>query len=327
MNYGKAEAKAASRASFRGLWAAITTPFTAAGDLDEAGLRHNMRHFTDVLHIEGVFCTGNMGEFWALTKEERMRAVEIIVEEARGKCGVIAHTAHHSARETVELTRHAQDVGADFTIFINPYLPTPTEDGVFAWFEYVSRNVDIGIWMFDSSYAGYGLSPRLTARIAELPNVCGIKIGRPIDHYAQVQQLTGDSIVLSHPSEDHWLRLMRDFGQRVHNSSATPYAFQTAAFQPLREYTELGLAGRFDEAEQRSHALDGIRQVWNKWQGHIWEQRRVVPIAYLKHWCELLGLAGGPVREPLTQMSDAERKEMREDLDRIGLLSAAPAAA
>lgn len=320
MNYSKFEAKEASRAQFHGLWAAITTPFTADGDLDEAGLRHNMRHFTDVLHVEGVFCTGNMGEVWALTKEERLRAVEIVVEEARGKCGVIAHTAHHSARETVELTRHAQDVGADFTIFINPYFPQMNEAGVFAWFEYVASHVDIGMWMFDSSYSGYGLSPQLTARIAELPNVCGIKVGRPLEHYAEVLRLCGDRIVLSHPSEDLWLRLMRDFGQQVHNSSATPYTFQTAGFQPLREYTALGLAGRFEEAEQRSAVLDPVRQVWDKWQNRIWQERRVVPIAYLKYWCELLGLAGGPPREPLVPLTDAERAEIRADLERVGLL-------
>src|SRR6266852_5158603 len=101
MNYTKFEAKEAAKAEFHGLWAAITTPFTQDGQLDEPGLRQNMRYFTDVLHLDGVFCTGNMGEFWALTKEERLRAVEVVLEEARGKCKVIAHTAHHSARETV----------------------------------------------------------------------------------------------------------------------------------------------------------------------------------------------------------------------------------
>jgi dihydrodipicolinate synthase/N-acetylneuraminate lyase len=80
MNYRKSEAKEAARAQFRGVWAAITTPFTANDRLDEAGLRRNMRHYTDGLHVDGVFCTGTMGEFWALTKEERKRAVEIVVE-------------------------------------------------------------------------------------------------------------------------------------------------------------------------------------------------------------------------------------------------------
>ncbi|HEY8694903.1 MAG TPA: dihydrodipicolinate synthase family protein [Chloroflexota bacterium] len=323
MNYTKLEAKEASKAQIHGLWAAITTPFTPDGDLDEAGLRHNMRHFTNVLHIDGIFCTGNMGEFWALTKEERRRAVEIVVEEARGKCRVIAHTAHHSARETVDLTLHAQNVGADFVIFINPYLPAMSEDGVFDWFEYISKRVDIGIWMFDSSYAGYGLSPELTARIGGLTNVCGVKVGRPLEHYAEVHRLTQGSIVLSHPSEGLWLRLMRDYGQQVHNSSATPFAFQTATSQPLREYTELGLAGKFEQAERRSADMDPIRQLWHKWQSQPWDERRIVPIAYLKYWCELLGMAGGPVREPLQQLTDAERAEIRADLERVGLLGGA----
>ncbi len=95
MNYRKSEAKEASRAQFRGLWAAIPTPFTPDLQVDEAGLRHNMRHLTKGLKIEGVFCTGVMGEFWSLTKEERKHIVEVVGEEAkRGGCNVIAHTAH-----------------------------------------------------------------------------------------------------------------------------------------------------------------------------------------------------------------------------------------
>jgi len=120
MKYRRSEAKDAARAQFRGVWAAITTPFTPEGELDEAGLRRNMRYYTDELAIDGVFCTGTMGEYWALTKEERKRVVEIVVEEAKGKCLTIPHTGHQSADETIDLTRHAQEVGADFAIVINP---------------------------------------------------------------------------------------------------------------------------------------------------------------------------------------------------------------
>jgi len=117
MNYRKSEAKEAARAQFRGLWAAITTPFIPDLQVDESGLRHNMRHVTNNLKIEGVFCTGVMGEFWSLTVAERKRIVEIVVEEAkRGGCKVIAHTRHHSAHQTVELTQHAERTGADFVI-------------------------------------------------------------------------------------------------------------------------------------------------------------------------------------------------------------------
>ncbi len=327
MQYRKAEAKEAARAQFRGLWAAITTPFTADGDLDEAGLRRNMRHFTDVLHVEGVFCTGNMGEFWALTTAERRRVVEIVAEEARGKCLTIAQTAHHAAHETVELTRHAQDAGADYVVLINPYYPQMDEAAIYDWFAFVAERVDIGIWMFDSEYSPFSLSPALISRIAQIENVCGIKIGGTLEQYAAVQRLCGDQIVISHPSERSLLALIRDHGQRVHMSSATPFLLQTAGDHRLREYTELALAGRYDEAAAISSQLDPARAVQDWWLSRRWREDRVIPIAYLKAWTELLGLAGGPVRLPLRQVTAEERAALRADLERVGLLQGAAAPA
>ena len=320
MNYRKSEAKEASREQFRGVWAAIATPFTAEDEIDEAGLRRNMRYLTGALAIDGVFCTGTMGEFWALTKEERKRVVEIVVEEARGKCKVIAHTGHHSPNETIDLTRHAQDVGADFAIVINPYYPTASGEAIYEWFAVVASRVDIGIWMFDTAYAcGASLSPQLTARIAGIDNICGIKIGRPIEHYAAVKKLCGDTIVVSHPSETDCLRLMRDYGQRVHMSSAAPFLIQTPESRRMRDYVELALEGRFAEAGQVSRTLDPVREVHEKWMREPWLRHKVIPIAELKAWSECLGLAGGRVRAPLLELSSAARTELRGDLERVGL--------
>jgi 4-hydroxy-tetrahydrodipicolinate synthase len=320
MDYRKSEAKEAARAKFRGLVAAITTPFTPDGEIDEAGLRHNMRHLTANLGIAGVFCSGVMGEFWSLTKEERKRIVEIVCEEARGKCLVIAHTAHHSAHETVELTRHAEDVGADFAIYMNPYYPPANEDMIYDWFAFVAERVNIGIWMFDAAYSGYGLSAALTARIADIENVCGIKIPRPIDHYVAVKKLVGDKIVMSQPDEVSWLMLMRDHGQRVHQSSPTPYLYQTAESRPMHDYTELALAGRFAEAEPISQSLAPLRALHDKWLRGRWLNEKIIPIAYLKAWSEMLGLAGGPVRPPLLPISPAERERLHAELAQTGLL-------
>jgi 4-hydroxy-tetrahydrodipicolinate synthase len=325
VRYTKSEAKEASFEQFRGVWAAIATPFTAHDTLDEPGLRRNMRHMTDVLGVDGVFCTGTMGEFWALTKEERKRAVEVVVAEARGKCKVIAHTGHHSPNETVDLTRHAQDVGADFAIVINPYYPAASEDAIYEWFNVVASRVDIGIWMFDTAYAcGPALSPQLTARIAEIENICGIKIGRPIEHYAAVKKLCGDRIVVSHPSEADCLRLMREFGQRVHMSSAAPFLIQTAGWTRMRDYVELALEGNFADAEKVSRELEPVRAVHEKWMRDPWLKRKVIAIAELKAWSEVLGLAGGPVRAPLLELTAVQREELRCDLERVGLTGAAP---
>ena len=321
MKYRRSEAKDAARAQFRGVWAAITTPFTPEGELDEAGLRRNMRYYTDALGIDGIFCTGTMGEYWALTKEERKRVVEIVVEEAKGKCLTIPHTGHHSAEETIDLTRHAHEVGADFAIVINPYFPAAKANDamLYEWFRRVADKVDIGLWMFDTRYSGTALSIELTGRIAELENFCGIKCSRPTAHYAAVQRLCGDKIVMSHPSETHLLGLMRDYGQRVHMSSATPYLYQTATWRPMRDYVELALAGKFDEAQNVAGALDPLREANERWVNGPWDKNAIIGIAAIKAWSEMLGMAAGPVRAPLLDMTAEEKQAMRADLEQAGL--------
>ena len=81
---------------------------------------------------------------WSEGKETPKDALQIVVDEAKGKCIVIAHTAHHSALETVELTQHAEAVGADFAIYMNPYYPPVNDDMIYDWFSFVAARVNIG---------------------------------------------------------------------------------------------------------------------------------------------------------------------------------------
>ena len=173
--------------------------------------------------------------------------------------------------------------------------------------------------------AGVALSPEVTARIAKIENICGLKCSRPLDHYAQVQKLVGDSIVMSHPGESLWLKLMRDYGAKVHMSSAAPFLMQTASWKPMHEYSELGLAGRFDEAQKVRDSFSPLREIHEKWMREPWLKHQIIPIAYLKAWTEMLGLAAGPVRAPLLQIMDEERATLRADLEGCGLLARVPA--
>jgi 4-hydroxy-tetrahydrodipicolinate synthase len=324
MNYAKSAAKEASRAAFRGVWAAITTPFTAELKVDEAGLRRNMRYVTNALRIDGVFCTGVIGEFWALTNAERKRVVEIVVEEARGKCGVIAHTGHHCAHDAIELTQHAQDAGADFAIMMTPYFPTANDDMIVDWYTFVASHVDIGIWLFDTGWSGRpAISPAATARLAGIENICGAKIARPLEHYLEVNRLCGDRLVLSSPNEAEYLMMMRDHGQVVHQSSAAPFLIQNEEWQPMQEYSELGLQGRFDEAEAVSKTLQPLRSIAKYWLDDRYRETGILPIAAIKVWSEMLGMAAGPVRTPLLQMSRQDRSVLHGQVESTGLLAKA----
>jgi len=287
-----------------------------------------MRHLCDTLHVDGVFCTGVMGEFWALTKDERKQIVEIVVDEARGKCRVIAQTGSHSAHETIELTKHAETAGADFAIMMGPYYPHTDEDMIYDWFSFVAERVDLGLWLFDTPFSGRPpISPEMTAKIAAIENICGAKISRPVEHYAAVRAQCGDRIVMSSPNEADFLMMIRDHDQKVHQSSASPYLIQTGERLPMRAYANLALQGRFDEAAVISKTLDPVRAVNHRWIMGRWRETGILPIAAIKAWSEELGMAAGPVRTPLLQMSDLERQTLRNEIAGVDILASQPLSA
>jgi 4-hydroxy-tetrahydrodipicolinate synthase len=317
-DYAKSEAKQAARERFTGLWAAVTTPFAADGTLDEAALRRDLDRLTGDLRIDGIFCGGVMGEFWALSGEERRRLVEVVVECCRGRCPVLAHTGHHSMAETIELTRHAERAGADFVVVINPYYPPASDEGLLAWYTHVCAAVDIGVWLFDTGYSGVSLSTGLIQRLAEIENVCGIKVGRPHARYLELLAAVDGTMLVCSPHEETWLENMRDHGQRVYMSSAMPYLYQTPAWQPMREYTTLALRGETAKAEEVAATLDPVRVVARTWlQGR---PRMIDNITSIKAWAGLAGLSGGAPRPPLVPHTRAELDELAADLATAGLL-------
>ena len=326
MDYARSEAKAAARERFSGLWAATTTPFDDDGELDTAGLAADMERLTGELRVSGVFCAGVMSEFWALSGAERRMLVTAVVDAARGRCQVIAHTGHHSVTEAIDLTRHAEAAGADFAVVINPYYPSADEDGLYEWFSWLCRNVKIGIWLFDTRYAGVSLSLPLIERLADLENVCGIKVGRDHARYLEVLGRVGDRILVCEPNEGTWLENMVSHGQRVFMSSAAPYLYQVPGWLPMREYTELALAGDTARAAEVAATLEPVRAAAARWLHGEAARRRGSPVPYIKAWAGLLGMSGGRVRPPLTQVPADELDALATDLQVAGLSCHARAA-
>ena len=82
--YSKSEALDWARENLRGQWSTLMTPFTQDDELDEEGLRKNIRHVRS-LGSSGAGFTWGMGEFWTLTREERIRVYEIATDEVAGE--------------------------------------------------------------------------------------------------------------------------------------------------------------------------------------------------------------------------------------------------
>jgi 4-hydroxy-tetrahydrodipicolinate synthase len=315
-------AKARARDQVKGLWIAIPTPFTPdGGQVDEDLLAAAIEHYIDGLHVDGIFCGGVMGEFWALSLDERKRVHELVARQAAGRVPVMAQVGHHVFSDMVDLCEHALGRGVDFGIAMNPYYPpSPPPESVRAWYEALAEASPLPMFLFNTMYAGYTLSPELIAELADLDNVCGIKNPQGPEHLLRVQALAGDRIVVTDASERRWLELHTEHGFQALMSTPALALYQRPGDLPIVEYTRLADSGDVEGARALSDRLSPARDAFDRWMREPWLERHVIPIAQLKAWLGLLGLPQGPVRPPLVPLTRDQELALRRDLDAIGVL-------
>ena len=315
-------AKALAREKVTGLWIAIPTPFTRDGrQVDGEALAASVEHYVAGLRVDGIFCGGVMGEFWALSLDERRRVHELVVRQVAGRVPVMAQVGHHVFSEMIELCEHAASTGVEFGIAMNPYYPpAPPPELVRAWYEALARASELPMFLFNTTYAGYTLSPELIAELAELDNVCGIKNPQGMEHLLRVQALAGERIVVTDASERHWLDLHTGHGFQALMSTPALALYQRPGQLPIVEYTRRADRGDLEGARAVSERLGPARDAFDRWMREPWLERRVIPIAQLKAWLELLGLPQGPVRPPLVPLTRDEQLALRRDLEAAELV-------
>jgi 4-hydroxy-tetrahydrodipicolinate synthase len=323
MKYKKHEAKEYAKSVLKGVWTALPTSFTGDHGLDEAGIAANLEHCISKLNVEGHYCVGNVGEFWSMTNEERMRVHEINVDVAKGRVPLIAGCHHQNPAEAVKLSRHAQDVGFDFVIILTPYVAARNDDAVYEYYRYVCERLDIGVVLFNTE-ATYPISPRLAKRLAGLPNICGFKQGvsKPQPTIA-LREAVGKDIEVSVADEAPWLFNISVMGDRW-LLNYCPHLYQVPGYLPVNDYTRAALAGDMNTATEICRSLNPLRAVLAKWIPGYGSGARFA-IAEQKYWMELIGMTGGPVRAPCTEMTAEAKAEMRADLEATGLLAKAAA--
>jgi 4-hydroxy-tetrahydrodipicolinate synthase len=315
MKYRRNEAKDYARAHMRGIWAAALTPFAPDLSIDEAGFRRNLRHWVDDLGIDGVFVSGKQGEFFSMSLAERKRTFEIAVEEIGNRAGTIMSCSDQNMEVVIELARHAQAIGADYIVVHAPVLHFlhRQDETLYHYYRTISEKVDIGIALWSHPDSGYLMSPELCARIAELPNVVAIKYSVPREMYVRLTHLAGDKLIVSTASEEEWFDNIVELGWRLYLCSSPPYLFQTKADRRMREYTDLAFRGEIARAKAVRDSLNPVREAFRR------SRPPEKPPAHSKFWQELLGQAGGRVRPPMLELTEAEKEAIRRAFAGCGL--------
>ena len=178
-----------------GILTALATPFTADDRIDETLLRRLVDRSIDG-GVAGVVACGSTGEFAAMSGAERRLLVETVVDQAAGRVPVVAQTGAVSTREAVELSRHAESVGASVLMVVAPYYEPLTLDETLTYLRTVADAVSLPIMLYNLPVAtGVNLSADVVGALAaEVDNIRYIKdtsadmaqAGQLIHNYADV---------------------------------------------------------------------------------------------------------------------------------------------
>lgn len=160
---------------FIGCGTALVTPFTADGKLDETTLRRLVKRQID-RGITFLVPCGTTGESPTLSHEEKLRVVQITIEESAGRVPVVAGAGGYDTAEVIALSQEYVALGADAILSVTPYYNKPSQAGLIAHYQAITDVIKLPIIL-------YSVQPRTNVNIevptvlelAKIPNIIGIK--------------------------------------------------------------------------------------------------------------------------------------------------------
>lgn len=290
----------------KGAYTLLITPFDSQGRLDEGGLRRLVRRQIEA-GVDGLAPLGVTGENSLLSDKELVRVLEIVLEEAGGKCKIAPDTCTNSLERTLERVKLYGDMGCDYVVVYVPFLVLPKEDGIILFYKRVADEAKIPVIIHNSpGRVGVNLSPEAIAHLAEHPNIVGVKDGnKQLDHLAKLVYLTR--------SEDFGVCTGKDTTAYPLMSFGGKGVFTVAGNvvpEVMKNLIAYSLDGRLEEA-QRLHY-----EYYELFEALRFETN---PIA-CKEALNLIGLPAGEVRLPLTKLSEPKREALRRILKEKGLI-------
>ena len=292
-------------APFQGSFVALVTPFRN-GRLDEAKVRElvelHASHGTD-----GIVPCGTTGESPTLSHDEHKRVVEVVIEAARGRLKVVAGTGSNSTAEAIDLTRHAERVGAAGALIVNPYYNKPTQDGLYRHFRAVAEAVAIPILVYNiqSRTAVNVETATLERLVRDARNVAGVKeASGSLDQMSQVIAACGPDFSVLSGDDNLTLPLLAIGGHGVISVIANILPRETA------DMVHAALEGDWKRARDLHYRLFPLARA-------AFLETNPIPI---KEAMAMAGMLEPEFRLPMCRMSDANRERLRAILTQYALV-------
>lgn len=294
---------------FRGTGTALITPFrNGAVDFDALG---ELLNFQVENGVDALIVLGTTGEAATLTPAERDEVISFALRTVDGRIPVIIGTGTNNTATTVDLSRRAEELGADGALVVTPFYNKPNQEGLYRHFRTVAESVRIPVILYNvPGRTGVNLAPETALRLARIENIVGVK-------EASGNQYQCDSLIRSlrvvrpdfrvwSGNDDQAFHLVCGGGDGVISVLSNVLPAQTVAM------IDAALGGDV-AAARRLHLrlLPLMKDLFN--------ESNPIPVKFA---AGELGLCRDELRLPLVPAGERTRELVRADLLELGALEA-----
>ena len=310
-------------------------PYTKDGkSIDLGALRNNTQFLVDFAKKGNkdvlIMTNGSTTEFYANTIEEQQSVIKTVVETVNGAIPVIAGVSDAGTMKAIRMAKYAQEVGADCVMATLPYYVPPFKEGLYQHFKAIAESVKIGVMIYNNpDVAGAIIDPQLMARLSKIENIVAVKDNTPITREFFFKTL------LIEPED---MTLINGNGEISYVGSAA-YGFRYRGFVTFIGNFAPHLSYELYEAVEKKRdfikaqeILVKLAPIWSlvaKWSANR-PSPSLIPEGYRISWAYMdlgkaamdmiPGLYGGPIRLPLQDTTEEDKKELKEALKKVGLL-------
>ena len=291
---------------FTGAGVAIITPFNEDGSI-------NFEEFGKIIedqiagHTDAIIVCGTTGESSTMDDDEHLATIKYCVEKVAGRIPVIAGTGSNCTRESINLSKKAEEIGVDGLLCVTPYYNKATQNGLIAHYTDIAKHTDLPIILYNvPSRTGCKLESSTIAKLVkEVDNIVGVKEATgDIAMAAQIMYDTQGDIDMYSGNDDMIVPMLSIGGKGVIS------VLSNVAPEDTHNICAEYFAGNVEKSrELQIKYLELIHSLFCE----------VNPIP-VKKALELMGFYGGNVRLPLTQLEPAHTERLKKAMIDTGIL-------
>lgn len=292
-------------AIFTGAGVAIVTPMKENGDVnfEKLGeiLEEQIKEGTDSI----VIC-GTTGESSTLTHEEHLETIKYTIDKVNKRIPVIAGTGSNCTETAIYLSTEAEKYGADGVLLVTPYYNKATQKGLIEHYTKIANSIKIPVILYNvPSRTGINIQPKTVAYLVEhVDNIVGIKeASGDIAQVAEMAALTKGKLDIYSGNDNQIVPLLSLGGKGV--ISVLSNVAPRFTHDMVEQYLNGDVKGSCDMQ------LDAMPLI-----NALFSEVNPIPV---KAAMNLMGMEVGPLRSPLTEMEEANKEKLKEEMVKFGL--------